>query len=51
MRVDSWIWSARLTKTRSIASNACRDGHVLVNGVRVKPAHVVRVGDEVRHAA
>lgn len=47
-RVDSWIWSVRLTKTRSIASDACRGGHVRVNGVRVKPAHTIRVGDEVR---
>ncbi|MEV6156962.1 RNA-binding S4 domain-containing protein [Nonomuraea sp. NPDC052129] len=47
-RADSWIWSVRLTRTRSIASDACRGGHVRVNGVRVKPAHVVRVGDEVR---
>ncbi|MGN9845164.1 RNA-binding S4 domain-containing protein [Nonomuraea sp. H19] len=47
-RVDSWIWSVRLTRTRSIASDACRGGHVRVNGVRVKPAHVLQVGDEVR---
>ena len=38
----------RLTKTRSAASGACRAGHVRVNGVRVKPAHAVRAGDEVR---
>ncbi len=42
------MWSVRLTKTRSIASDACRGGHVRVNGVRVKPAHIVRVGDEIR---
>ena len=47
-RVDSWIWSVRLTKTRLAASGACRAGHVRVNGVRAKPAHAVRVGDEVR---
>jgi ribosome-associated heat shock protein Hsp15 len=47
-RVDSWIWSVRLMKTRSTASDACRGGHVRVNGVRVKPAHAIRVGDEVR---
>jgi ribosome-associated heat shock protein Hsp15 len=47
-RVDSWIWSVRLTKTRSSAASACRGGHVRVNGVRVKPAHAVRAGDEVR---
>jgi ribosome-associated heat shock protein Hsp15 len=47
-RVDSWIWSVRLVKTRSAASSACRAGHVRVNGTRVKPAHPVRPGDEVR---
>ena len=46
--MDSWIWSVRLIKTRSAASGACRAGHVRVNGVRVKPAHAVRAGDEVR---
>jgi ribosome-associated heat shock protein Hsp15 len=48
VRVDSWIWSVRLTKTRSLAASACRAGHVRVNGERVKPAHLVRAGDEVR---
>lgn len=47
-RIDSWIWSVRLTKTRSMAAAACRAGHVRVNGERVKPAHAVRNGDEVR---
>ncbi|GGU97719.1 hypothetical protein GCM10010495_05300 [Kitasatospora herbaricolor] len=48
VRVDSWVWSVRLTKTRSLAAAACRAGHVRVNGERVKPAHAVRAGDEVR---
>jgi len=48
VRADSWIWSVRLTKTRSLAASACRAGHVRVNGERVKPAHPVRPGDEVR---
>jgi ribosome-associated heat shock protein Hsp15 len=47
-RVDSWLWSVRLAKTRSAASSACRAGHVRVNGARVKPAHPVQAGDEVR---
>lgn len=46
--MDSWIWAVRLTKTRSMASSACRAGHVRVNGARVKPAHMVRADDEVR---
>ncbi|WP_432136040.1 RNA-binding S4 domain-containing protein [Streptomyces sp. bgisy154] len=48
VRVDTWIWSVRLVKTRSQGATACRGGHVRINGERVKPAHSVRVGDEVR---
>ncbi len=48
VRIDSWIWSVRLVKTRSAGATACRGGHVHVNGERVKPAHSLRVGDEVR---
>ena len=48
VRVDSWIWSVRLTKTRSLAAAACKAGHVRVNGDKVKPAHVLKLGDEVR---
>ncbi|HEY0537318.1 MAG TPA: RNA-binding S4 domain-containing protein [Actinoallomurus sp.] len=47
-RVDVWIWSVRLVKTRSQATAACRAGHVRVNDQRAKPASVVRAGDEVR---
>ncbi|WP_052849963.1 RNA-binding S4 domain-containing protein [Streptomyces avicenniae] len=48
VRVDSWIWSVRLAKTRSQAATACRGGHVRINDERAKPAQHVRVGDEVR---
>ncbi|NLU69362.1 RNA-binding S4 domain-containing protein [Streptomyces sp. HNM0574] len=48
VRVDVWIWSARLTKTRSAAASAARAGHVRVNGDRAKPAQAVRPGDEIR---
>ncbi|MET9444903.1 RNA-binding S4 domain-containing protein [Streptomyces sp. NPDC006610] len=48
VRIDSWIWAVRLIKTRSQGATACKGGHVRVNGERVKPAHSVRVGDEVR---
>ncbi|GAA3013015.1 RNA-binding S4 domain-containing protein [Streptomyces fulvorobeus] len=48
VRVDVWIWSVRLTKTRSQAAAACRAGHVRVNGDRAKPAQALHAGDEVR---
>lgn len=47
-RVDSWTWAVRLFKTRSLATAACRAGHVRVNGDRAKSAQPVRIGDEVR---
>ncbi|WP_431971381.1 RNA-binding S4 domain-containing protein [Nocardia sp. bgisy134] len=47
-RVDSWIWAVRLFKTRSAAAEACRGGHVRVNGATAKPAQPVRPGDEIR---
>ncbi len=48
VRVDSWIWSVRLAKTRSAAAAACKAGHVRVNGERAKPAQSLKPGDEVR---
>ncbi|MET9555401.1 RNA-binding S4 domain-containing protein [Streptomyces sp. NPDC006645] len=48
VRADVWIWSVRLTKTRSQAASACRAGHVRVNGERVKPAYAIKPGDEIR---
>jgi ribosome-associated heat shock protein Hsp15 len=48
VRVDAWIWSVRLVKTRSLATAACRAGHVRVNDQRAKPASAIRPGDEVR---
>jgi ribosome-associated heat shock protein Hsp15 len=47
-RVDRWLWAVRLVKTRSGAAQACRAGHVQVNGARAKPASPVKVGDTVR---
>lgn len=46
-RVDRWVWAVRLFKTRSQATEACRGGHVRVNGAPAKPATTVRVGDRV----
>ncbi|WP_028646749.1 RNA-binding S4 domain-containing protein [Nocardiopsis sp. CNT312] len=47
-RIDRWLWAVRLTKTRSDAAQACRGGHVRVNGRPAKAATTVRPGDQVR---
>lgn len=47
MRVDRWLWTARLLKTRGLAAAAVRGGRVHVNGVAVKPGREVRPGDEL----
>jgi ribosome-associated heat shock protein Hsp15 len=46
-RVDAWLWSVRIFRTRSAAADACRSGHVRVNGRGAKPATPVEVGDRV----
>ncbi len=48
VRVDTWLWAVRQTKSRSQATNAARAGHVKVNGATVKASAKIRPGDEVR---
>lgn len=47
MRVDKWLWTTRLCKTRALAAEAVKGGRVHVNGVAVKPSREVRPGDEL----
>lgn len=46
-RADRWLWAIRLYKTRATAADACKAGHVTVNGKKAKPAAPVRVGDRI----
>jgi ribosome-associated heat shock protein Hsp15 len=46
-RIDTWLWAARFFKTRSLACKAIDAGHVKWNGIAVKPAREVKVGDEL----
>jgi ribosome-associated heat shock protein Hsp15 len=47
VRIDKWLWAARFFKTRGAATEAVLGGHVQVNGIRVKPARDVVVGDRL----
>lgn len=47
MRVDRWLWTARLFKTRALAAGAATGGRVRVNGVPVKPSREVGPGDRL----
>jgi len=47
MRVDRWLWTARLFKTRGLAATAVNGGRVHVNGVAVKPSRELKPGDEL----
>lgn len=46
-RLDKWLWAARIYKTRSIASDACKNGRIMINGTLAKPSRSVKAGDEV----
>jgi len=51
VRIDKWLWAARIFKTRPLAATACDLGRVLRDGQPVKPARDVRPGDKLRITA
>ncbi|AWB84328.1 RNA-binding S4 domain-containing protein [Corynebacterium liangguodongii] len=48
VRLDVWLWAARIFKTRSQSAEAVRAGHVKVGGAPAKPAAQVVPGDRLR---
>ena len=45
VRIDKYLWAVRLYKTRSLATDACRTGHIRMNGQPLKPSHEIKVGE------
>jgi len=48
VRLDKWLWAARLFKTRALAAEAVDRGRIEVNGQPAKPARELRPGDTLQ---
>jgi len=47
MRLDKWLWAARFFKTRGLAQEAIAAGRVKLHEERTKPAHALKIGDQL----
>ena len=43
VRIDKFMWATRIFKTRTIATEACKKGRVMLDGVAVKPSRMIKV--------
>lgn len=48
IRVDKWLWAVRVFKTRTIATEACKKGRVLIGDTPVKPSRTIKPGDIIK---
>jgi len=47
MRIDKYLWCTRYYKTRSIATDACKKGHIKINNKSVKPSKEIFNGEKI----
>ena len=48
VRIDKWLWSVRLFKSRTLATDACKAGKVKIKGDSVKPSYLLGEGEVVQ---
>lgn len=48
VRIDKWLWSVRLFKTRSLAIEACKKGRIFIQSTTIKPSRMIKVGDVIQ---
>jgi ribosome-associated heat shock protein Hsp15 len=47
MRVDKWLWTVRQYKSRSLATEACEKGRIIIDEQSVKPSRLIKPGDVI----
>ena len=47
IRLDKWLWAVRIYKTRRQATEACRNGRIMINGAKAKASREIKTGDTV----
>lgn len=45
VRVDKWLWSVRIFKSRTLATKVCKRGKVKLEGETIKPSQLIKTGD------
>ena len=48
VRIDKWLWAVRVFKTRTVASDACKKGRVMLGDAVAKPSRTIKVGDIIK---